>query len=228
MDKKSNSGISKIDYIEDDNIKRVANKKMWYSDIYFIAIFLVILGILLGILIIRNSMPNNREVFLSSGNIPVTISNNGYIEETITNNLFDKNNRYIIEKISSIEIKNEKENNNSILYNVRYEIIENSFPLNILSTTESNVLVRFSYSTDNVEWNYINNVISTSKSTINPLMGKYYDISGIVDNLKILSNKKLETNKIYWKCETIFQGRDKDINSVYKANFKIEYAKPNE
>ncbi len=224
---KKDSSINKIDYIEDNEIKRVAIKKNRYSDIYFIAIFLVLFGLLIGVFIVKKTLSNIKHVSIISNNLPVTIVNNGYINENISNSLFNKSHKYIIERIDSIEIKNQEKNNGKVLYNIRYEILDNSFPQNIFSSTDSNVLLRFSYSYDNKEWNYINNVISTSKSTINPLMGKYYDVSGIVDNLRVISNKELDSSKIYWKSETIFQDKNKIINNSFKANFKIEYIKSN-
>ena len=84
------------------------------------------------------------------------------------------------------------------------------------------------YSYDNENWEYVNNVISTTNSTLNPLMGSYYDISGLVENLKVLTNfeinnKKDTTTIVYFKCETLFKNIEDNIGKNIYAEFKVEY-----
>lgn len=220
MDKKDNN----IDYIEDNEIKKIAMKKVRFNDIYIVAIFLMCLGVLLGYLFIKKIMPNNI-IHNNSNNTLSFINNNGYINENITNNSFDKNDKYIITRESLIEIKENAKDNTPVNYNVIYEITENDFPYNLYSSNDSNVLARFSYSYDGVEWKYINNVISYNEETINPLMGKYYDISGLTGVLKVETNHEIKENKIYWRSETIFRSMNKTINNKFAGNFKIELSK---
>ena len=85
------------------------------------------------------------------------------------------------------------------------------------------------YSYDNKNWEYVNNVISTTNSTLNPLMGSYYDISGLKENLKVLTNFEVNnkidtTTTIYFKCETLIKNIEDSIGKNIKAEFKVEYA----
>ena len=227
----------KYDDLEDKEIKKVANDAFdKYDKFILCSFFFFMLISLITVLIVCVNNENN--IFSEDKNIieikkykdNILIINEGYINENITNEKFGEDSVYKIEKIISIQLKSDKNNEDSeIFYNLKYNILENDFEKNIIANNNSNVLIKFSYSYDKKNWKAINNVISTSESTINPLMGKSYDISGIIDNLKILTNYSLKAedgsvNKIYWKSETIFQNKDnKNLNNHFKANFKIEY-----
>lgn len=231
----------KYDDKEDNTIKEVAEFKdnsSNYSKIIF-CVLIMILGFSIANLFISfNSykkskldfMPNDNTIEIKRHKDNILIINNGIIEEKITNDNYNKDGNYMIERIVSIEIKSNKNGEDSkAQYNLKYNILENEFNKNALPSTDSEVIVRYSYSHDLKEWNYINNVLSTNESTINPLMGKAYDISGIKDNLKIATNATIEakdgeSNIIYWKSETIFKKKNnKSINNNFKANFKIDY-----
>ena len=59
-------------------------------------------------------------------------------------------------------------------------------------------------------------------------MGSYYDISGLVSNLKVstnfeIKNKIGKTTTMYWKCETLIKNIDDNIGKNITAEFKIEY-----
>ena len=229
----------KYDDKEDINIKNIASyKESNYSKIIF-CILIIILGFSSANLLISiNSYKNSKENYVNNENIieikrykdNILITNDGNINEIINNKSYDKDNTYKIEKIISIQLKSDKNGEDSkVLYNLKYNIFKNDFPKNVISKNESDVLVKFSYSYDKKEWVTINNVLSTTESTINPLMGKLYDISGIKDNLKILTNATLEaedgsSNIIYWKSETIFKKQNNnDQSNTFNASFKIEY-----
>ena len=231
----------KYDDKEDATIKEVAEYKYKsnnYSKIIF-CILIMTLGFSIANLFISiNSYQKSKTDFIPNENAikiqrykdNILIINNGIIDENITNDSYDKDGNYKIERIVSIQIESYKNGEDSnVQYNLKYNILENEFNKNAIPNNDSEVVVRYSYSYDLKEWNYINNVISTSESTINPLMGKTYDISGIKDNLKVATKAELkakdgESNIIYWKSETIFKNKNnKNINKNFKVSFKIEY-----
>ena len=116
----------------------------------------------------------------------------------------------------------------NININVKYNITNNEFRNQTLASTNNDVLVRFMYSYDNENWEYINNVISTTDSTLNPLMGSYYDISGLTTNLKVVTNMEIKnkvgkTTTMYWKCETLLKNISDNINKNISADFIVEY-----
>ena len=160
----------------------------------------------------------------------VLITNNGNIDKTIEEEDTKYNKEYLIEKYSTIKFttKKDAEKDGVININVRYNITNNEFRNQTLASTSNDVLVRFMYSYDNENWEYINNVISTTDSTLNPLMGSYYDISGLTTNLKVSTNMEIknkvgETTTMYWKCETLLKNISDNIGKNITADFKIEY-----
>lgn len=229
----------KYDDKEDNTIKEVASyKENSYSKVVF-CFLIVILGFSIANTIISfNSYKKNKDEFMNKENVieikrfkdNILIVNDGNINEKISDHNFDENGNFKIERITSIQLKNEKDGEDSkVSYNLRYDILENNFEKNAIPKSNSDVKVKFYYSYDKKEWTSINNVISTTESTINPLMSKEYDISGIIDNLKVITNTSLEAkdgenNIIYWKSETIFhKEKNQAINNNFKANFKIQY-----
>ena len=117
-------------------------------------------------------------------------------------------------------------------FDVRYNIQKNDFERKTIASTNNEVLVRFMYSYDNENWEYINNAISTSDSTLKPLMGNYYDITGLVTNLKVstnfeLKNKAGDTTTMYWKCETLLKNIRDNVGKNITAEFKIDYKDKN-
>lgn len=225
---------SKYDDKEDIEIKKIAyskNNNILLYILMFIFIFALCFTTSKIVSKYINKYRNNTEIVeISKYKNRVLIVNNGEIKETIDNNSFKQNDEIVIEKINTIEYipnKNATEDN-SILYDIKYSINENSFKRNLVSNKKSQVLVRFSYSIDGKTWNYINNVISTTNSTLDSLIGNYYDISGLITNLNIITGKKLDiennVNKVYWRSETIFQKDEEEyIGGIFDANFKIKY-----
>ena len=118
--------------------------------------------------------------------------------------------------------------NGKLIFDVKYDIAENTFPYNAIAKTDSSLLVRFAYSLDNENWTYVNNVISTNNSNITPLMGNYFDISGLKSTLSVKTNYELtsspgKTEKIFWKSETVIIPNNNLKDSQIKANFYVEY-----
>ena len=71
-------------------------------------------------------------------------------------------------------------------------------------------------------------MISTSDSTLKPLMGNYYDITGLVTNLKVSTNNEMknkvgETTTMYWQCETLLKNIRDNIGKNITAEFKVDY-----
>ncbi len=160
----------------------------------------------------------------------VLITNNGSINKTIEEEDAKYNKEYLIEKESTVKFKTKQDADEDgvIHINVRYNIDKNDFTSQAIASTNNDILVRFKYSYDNKKWEYVNNVISTTDSTLNPLMGSYYDISGLVSNLKVstnfeIKNKIGKTTTMYWKCETLIKNIDDNIGKNITAEFKIEY-----
>lgn len=226
---------------EDSEIKKVANSKNENQTFLLILLSVFFIGMLICSFIWVDSFYKERDrskeeiIEIKNDKNTILIVNNGEINEELTINSFNNEETLVVEKINTLEMstKNDASNEGSIKYNVRYQIQENSFVKEGVDNTDSSILVKFSYSYDNENWTYINNVISTDTSTILPLMGKNYDIRGIVTTLKIATDEVLacqpgESKKIYWRSETIFRNfKDKEIVKNYRANFKIEYSTNN-
>lgn len=220
---------------EDLEIKKIAYLKTNSQKVLF-CVLLVLFGIMLGTAILSitkyySQKRNNSIIEISNSNNKITIVNNETISKTIHKSLFTNDKEIVLENIDTLELIANKDNdtNSVIQYNVKYNIIKNEFWNNLFANSDSEVLVRFSYSLDGKNWNYINNVLSTANSTINPLVGNYYDVAGLETKIRVATNYELavepgEAKKIYWRSETIFQkGKNIDSEKKYNASFKIEY-----
>jgi len=224
---------------EDLKIKRIAHLKNPSQKFLLCVLILLFCFLLCASILIINSynIKNNKKI--NSGEIievkspknHVLISNYGKINESITTKSFENSEDLIITKINTITLTTSKEakEKGNIKFNIKYDISENSFKKNDIATNDSDLLVRFSYSFDNNNWIYVNNVISTLDSTLNPLMGNYYDIAGLINTLSVATNYDLSADinnsaKMYWRVETIIKNtHNKKINNKLVADFKIEY-----
>lgn len=159
----------------------------------------------------------------------VIISNNGIVDKNVTEDVLDSKGEYSFICEDSIEFLRNKDTlkEDTIYYSVKYDIINNSFKSNIIPTNDSEALVRFFYSYDRENWTYVNNVISSEQKNLNPLMGSYFDIAGLTNNLKVATNYELTSNPgeskiVYWRAETTIRSNfKKNFNGNIKANFYI-------
>lgn len=229
---------AKIDGNEDLEIKSIAYFKN-SSQVILLVVLIILFGFTLYSTLVfigdyymekNNEFPQADVVQINNDKNRVLIINNGKIDKVINDADIKGKDDIVIENYSSIELSTNKEAevNGTMEYDLRYNITRNDFPYNTISTNDSDVLVRFSYSYDNEEWEYLNNVISTDSSTLSPMMGHYYDISGVTSNLKVLTNHTItskpgEKIKLYWKSETIILNKSSNINKGINAEFKIEY-----
>lgn len=178
---------------------------------------------------------DNLEIIeITTTDTRASIINDGIIKQEINKDSFVQSNEIIVEKIDVVEIiPTNKNDDETIKFDIKYDITKNGFNKNLLSNNKSEVLVKFSYSYDKENWKYINNVISTNTSNISPLIGNTYDISGIIATLKVATNYKFslnenKSNKMYWRSETIFKkvNDNKEVKNL-EANFTIEYKSSN-
>ena len=239
MNKKVDSKIKEVVYDdqEDREINEVAHYKSSAQQMLLLSVLVVLFGFTfftaVTYIIDYYKNQNNKEVeVLEVTNLKnnLLITNHGGIDRTISEDDLKDTKKIIIEKVNTIEFSTNKGalQDGNITFDVKYNILENTFKHYPISKNNSDLMVRFSYSYDNQNWTYINNVISTTNSTINPLMNSYYDISGIVDNLKVVTNYNIsskpgEKTTMYWKSETIIQNKSNNLKNNIKANFKIEY-----
>lgn len=172
----------------------------------------------------------NKLIEITTKDNNILITNNGFIDKTITEEDTKYNKEVLVEKDSVVKFTTKKtaKNDSVTNFDVRYNIKNNDFENKVIASTNNEVLVRFKYSYDNKNWQYINNVISTSDSTLKPLMGNYYDITGLVTNLKVatnfeMKNKVGKTTTIYWKCETLLKNIRDNVGKNITAEFKIDY-----
>ena len=233
MDKKQ-----KEDTSEDLEIKKVAYFKN-SQQILLLIILIVLFTLTFFCTLIyigkyyeaKFNVDNNTKIMeYKTKDNSVLITNNGEINKTIEEEDTKYNKEYLIEKVATLKFVTKKDalKDGKININIKYNIFNNDFKHNVISSTNNDVLVRFMYSYDNENWEYVNNVISTTNSTLNPLMGSYYDISGLVENLKVLTNfeinnKKDTTTIVYFKCETLFKNIEDNIGKNIHAEFKVEY-----
>ena len=223
---------------EDLEIKKVAHNNKFSQAILFTILFVIfILTFFCSLFYIGKYYDAKINLLYGSKSIEIKtkynnalIVNNGIIDKTITDEDVKFNKSYLIEKESFIKISTDKKSpqDGSLFFNVRYDIKNNDFKNNVISNINSDVLVRFMYSYDQKHWEYINNVISTTDSSLNPLMGSYYDIAGLNTNLKVITNfeinnQKGKTTTIYWKCETLLKNIKDNVGKNIAADFKIEY-----
>ncbi len=181
----------------------------------------------------KNKILHNAEVIeINKDNINALITNDGKIKGTL-DNISEETEQYSIEKVNTIVLKTDEKSkeDGKIYFNIKYNISENTFNRNMIAKNDSDLLVRFSYSFDNDNWTYLNNVITTNNnSTINPMMGNFYDIAGYISDLNVqtgyeLTSKPGEEIKMYWKCETIMSNIKDNADKKIIANFNIEYKK---
>lgn len=170
---------------------------------------------------------NEKLIEIETKEAKVSIINNGTIKQTITSESFNDKKEIIIENTNIIEMISNNANENSISFDIKYDIIKNDFKMNNITSNKSDILVKFSYSYDNENWTYVNNVISTNTSNIIPLTGNNYDVAGLITTLNVATDFELsatnkKAKKMYWRSETIF----KNVNSInstkeFEANFTI-------
>ena len=173
---------------------------------------------------------DNKLIEITTKDNNLLITNNGFIDKTISEDDGKYNKEFLIEKTSIVKFTTKKtaKNDGITNINVRYNIQNNDFERKTIASTNNEVLVRFKYSYDNENWEYINNAISTSDSALKPLMGNYYDITGLVTNLKVstnfeLKNKAGDNTTMYWKCETLLKNIRDNVGKNITAEFKIDY-----
>lgn len=235
MNKKDKKSKVVFDDKEDLEIKKVAYFKS-SSQILLFVILILLFGLTFFSSLVYigkyylNSNKDAEIIEIEDYKNNIFITNDGKINRSVTKKDIENKENIVIEKYATIELKTNKNSNEDgkVLFNVRYDINENDFSINPISTNASDVLVRFAYSFDNEDWTYINNVISANDSNLSPLMGNYFDIAGLISNLKIITNYELtnkpnEMIKMYWKSETVIQSKSENINKNLNVNFKIEY-----
>ena len=178
----------------------------------------------------KKIIENQERIDIVTSNVSASIVNDGIIEETILKEHFKKNkNKVTIERINTLDLSTLDKKPGSLKIDLRYRITKNDFKQNLYATNKSDVLVKFSYSNDLENWTYLNNVISLNVGNLNALVGNTYDIAGLKDELKILTNYEVKTDgkknkRIYFRSETIFQNSPTLKNkSSFSANFTIEY-----
>ena len=235
MDKKTSSFKSRRTYDdkEDLEIKEVAYLKTASQKALF-CVLLVLFGIVLGttFLTIKDYMgklhsKNVETLKIEKDDYDITIVNNTVEEDIDLSGLTSADER-VLEKINYIEVENKSNVTKSIKYDVKLNIVKNEFAHSIYSSNDSDILVRFSYSNDKSNWNYIKNSISTTDSVLNVLMGDYYDISGIEDSLRVVTNKNIDIKahdkeKIYWRMELYYQNKQSNnTHSKFNSVFKID------
>jgi len=219
-----------IDEIENKKQKPKTNKVLL---VVLILLFCFTLFITSSYIIKYNNelkINGNEEIIeITNKKINASIINNGTIDEKISSLVFEDEKKIVIEKENVIEIISSDDEDNTIEFNINYNILVNEFKTNLIPSNKSEVLVKFAYSYDGDNWTYINNVISTNISNISPLIGNTYDIAGLVTNLRVATNYELgmkdkEKTKMYWKSETIFKNLDQsEAVKHFKANFTIDY-----
>ncbi len=237
MNKKVTDTSSKVknEIDEDLEIKKVAHSKN-----YIQTLLLIILIVLFALTLFcscfyigkyyeaKNKVKGNAELIeISKKSNKSLITNNGPFEKVIDDTLSED---VLIESYANVELStnDDSENDGVLVYDVKYEIIQNDFTFNPISNISSDILVRFSYSFDNKEWKSTDYVLTAPSTTLNPLMSNYYDIGGIVGAINVSTNYKLsskpgETKKMYWKSETLIRNTGNTVGKAFKANLKIEY-----
>ncbi len=225
---------TKYDDKEDLEIRDVAHYKK-SSQVLLLFVLIVLFGFTLfnSLMYIGKYYKNKKE--LDKGIETIEI-NNMYNTVVVTNDSkIDKiieetdDEEIMIERHSSISLMSkDNKKDGAILFDVKYDILKNTFPGSFSSNEDSDIKVKFAYSYDNENWNYISNVISTYNNTIAPLGGGFYDISGVTDTLKVATNYKLtskasETETIYWKSETYIKNTKDNLNNNINVAFKVEY-----
>ena len=192
---------------------------------------LIIVGICISLSVIffdqkKNVYKTNSNLIeFRTKNKKVSIVNNGKIRENINDNKFTDD-KYVLTKVNSLSVISNQDDN--IKYNVRFNIYHNDYIKKNYSLADSDILAKFYYSYDNNDWTVINNVLRTQQGELKPMMGNNYDISSVVDNIKVSSDsilnvKKSEVTNMYWKVEITFRNNDDIVNNNFIADFYIEY-----
>ena len=237
MNKKVEKNKTSYDAEEDLAIKKVVYKKD-KSQYFLLAILIVLFGLTFFSCLYYigdyykekyDYNKNAENIAINNKKINALITNNGTVDFKVTDDNAEEE-KIVLESLSSVTLttNNTSKSNGKLIFDVKYDITENTFPYNAVAKTDSSLLVRFAYSVDNENWTYVNNVISTNNSNITPLMGNYFDISGLKSTLSVKTNYELtsspgKTEKIYWKSETVIIPNSNLKDSQIKANFYVEY-----
>lgn len=194
------------------------NDNLLFFMITLLLVVNVLFTTLLGINLLKdNNVINNNDDKLRNNCL---IVNNESINIKVNDSTFKDDDEVIYENIDYIDIRD-----GIVNYSLIYNIEENTFKQNNTSTLNSPLLVRFSYSYDNINYTTLNNVVSIGYSNISPLIGSLYDISGITGKIKVLLNREIskkDTDKLYFKSETIVKKKNSNVDNNVKASFKIE------
>lgn len=224
---------------DNDDLDKIAFKKVRFINKYIVFYIIIFIAIFIcSIWQIYNYVEKkkaydglNKVIEISSHDSKIAIFNDSNVPSYKTAGIFNETKtEAIVQNIDKIELSLDKDLKSKVIYNynVRYRIYDNSSVYSM--DNEPTILVRFSYSTDNKNWVYVNNVISTTNSTLMPLMGNYYDITGLETTLNVATNleisgKKETTKTIYWKAETTYKNLNNINNDLdlLNATFDLEY-----
>ncbi len=226
----------KYDDNEDATIKEVAYYQN-SSQIVLLVVLILLFGFTLFCSLVyigryyKNINYKNGEIVeINNAKNDAVIVSMGKFSHKITADDITNDKELIYENIASISLSTKKDSTSdgNVFFDVRYNISKNNFNYNNIATNDSDLLVRFAYSYDNENWTYISNAISTTNSTLLPLMGNYFDIAGITNNLKVLTDYNLsvkpgDNKKMYWKSETYVNKNSRNLNKEFEIEFKIEY-----
>lgn len=221
-----------------DELDKIAFKKVHYVNKFIVFYSVIFVAILIcSIWQIYNYVEKkrtyegfNKTVEISSRDSKLVIFNDNYVPSYKNAGIFNEDRtEATVQNVSRLELSLNKDLKSKVVYNynVRYRIYDNLSKYSI--DNNPSLLVKFSYSTDNKNWTYVNNVISTTNSTLMPLMGNYYDITGLETTLNVATNLEIagkdETKTIYWRAETFYKCLDSvDSNlTLLNATFDVEY-----
>ena len=109
-------------------------------------------------------------VEINNNKYQVLITNDSTINGTLKDSNIKEEEDLVITKVNTIIMNTNDQNENDIelTFDIRYNILENDFPVRTHASNSSDLLTRFAYSYDNKNWTYINNAISTVNSTMTP------------------------------------------------------------
>ena len=236
MNKKDGKKKKTYDDKEDLAIKEAAYYKS-SSQVLLLFVLIILFGFTLfnslmyigKYYINKNKVNNGIEIIeIKNSKNSVLINNEGHLVKQITEN--EDNDEIILVNKSSITLETHKDEKEDgiIKFDVKYNLLKNTFLSNTTSKNDSDVRVRFAYSFDNENWTYVNNAISTYESTLSPLLGNYYDIAGLESTLKVATNYELtcksgKSKTMYWKSETVIKNKNENIGKNIEAEFKIDY-----
>ncbi len=235
MNKKVEKKQKIYDDKEDIDIRNIAHYKN-SSQVLLLFILIVLFGFTLfnsfmyigKYYLNKNKLNDGIETIeIKNNKSSIFINNEGEFNKKIESL---ENDEFLIERKSSISIQtnNDIKDTNIVKFDVKYNILENSFSGNSISKEDSDIRVRFAYSFDNENWTYVNNVISTYEGTLSPMTDNYYDIAGVVSTLKVLTNYELssapgEIITMYLKSETVIKKAEYNVGNNIKASLRIDY-----